>query len=105
MGHTTDAHCFACGYDTALRIGGTRSSFETYSPSPVVCDQCREITTANIRSVPLVCLKCSSARVTDIKLHKLDGNDEVDKYRCPKCAAYELRFGTNVGKHRMMFFD
>jgi Zn finger protein HypA/HybF involved in hydrogenase expression len=114
MGHTTDAHCFACGYDTALRVGGTMASFKVYSAIPVSCRNCAEITTANIRKLPLLCAKCHATGVVEMNKHKLqnecnDPDSDIDSleghYLCPKCGAYQLRFGTNVGKHIRMRFD
>src|SRR5690606_22301574 len=35
LGTTTDAHCFACGYDTFLTVGGGMTNHATYAAWPV----------------------------------------------------------------------
>ncbi len=66
MGTSTDAHCFACGYDTFLMLGGGMADHTTYAAWPVSCRACSSITTANFKEKPLVCSRCGSADVTPI---------------------------------------
>ena len=120
MGMTSDAHCFHCGYDTVLGLGGSMRTFETHASWPVSCQACAEVTTANYLETPLFCEKCWSTdvvRVSDPRFWKGDGNSrdglaEERKammtdghYRCPKCRKFELRFGTNVAGHSLEFWD
>jgi hypothetical protein len=117
VGHSSDAHCYACGYDTWLRLGAGMSNHAIYAAWPVSCKACSAVTTANFKKTPLTCERCQSPDVlpfTDPSLWKGDGN-ERDRwgdlaladghYRCPKCLAFELRFGTNAGLHDLMSFD
>ena len=64
MGNSSDAHCFACGYDTGLFLGAGMSNHQTYAAWPVKCNQCKEVTTANHKSEPLTCNECNSLNVT-----------------------------------------
>ena len=117
VGTSTDAHCFACGYDTFLMLGGGMTNHTTYAAWPVTCPACSAITTANYKQSPLICQKCEASNVTPIadpQLWKGDGNaietwGELtltdSHYRCPKCGEFELRFGTNVGGHGRIMWD
>jgi hypothetical protein len=119
MGNMTDAHCFACGYDTGLTIGGTRSSYLEVSWWPVSCPHCRGVTGANLSKAPLACSKCGATDVIelgDARLYSGDGKEEVARwfgrvltdghYKCPLCRKSELRIGTNAsGKHDRILFD
>lgn len=40
MGISTDAHCFACGYDTFLMLGAGMENHTTYEAWPVTCKDC-----------------------------------------------------------------
>jgi len=121
MGFSTDAHCFACGYDTALRLGGGMSNHATYAAWPVICQTCSAVTTANYKQASLICEQCELGNVisvTDPRATAGDG-EVVEQwgfgrdcltltnghYRCPKCNATELRFGTNVGLHSLISWD
>ncbi len=117
MGHLSDAHCFACGYDTVLALGSGRADVATYAAWPISCKVCAAVTTANFEQEPLTCQGCHSTDVlpfTDPSIWKGDG-EENDRwgdltltdghYRCPKCSQFELRFGTNVGGHARILFD
>jgi hypothetical protein len=117
MGSSTDAHCFACGYDTFLMLGGGMANFTTYAAWPVSCNVCSAITTANYKQSPLVCVECKSTNVipmTDPQEWKGDGETIENwsdltltngHYRCPKCGEFELRFGTNAGGHGKIMWD
>lgn len=117
MGTSTDAHCFACGYDTFLILGSGMANHTTYAAWPVVCKGCSAVTTANFKQLPLTCGKCTTENVTlmtDRQEWKGDGKVIVNwgnltltdgRYRCPKCDEFELRFGTNVGGHGMIMWD
>jgi hypothetical protein len=89
----------------------------TYAAWPVTCESCSAVTTANFKQSPLVCGKCNGSKavpITDSREWMGDGEVIVNwgeltltdgRYRCPKCGEFELRFGTNVGGHRMMMWD
>jgi hypothetical protein len=49
VGTSTDAHCFACGYDTFLMLGGGMANHTTHAAWPVSCKVCSSITTANFK--------------------------------------------------------
>lgn len=116
MGTTTDAHCFACGYDTFLSLGGGMTD-PTYAAWPVSCRTCAAVTTADFEHIPLSCEECKGGDVTpptDRQWWKGDGHvfeswGELTltsgHYRCPRCGEFELRFGTNVGGHREIMWD
>ena len=117
MGMSTDAHCFACGYDTALMLGGGMANHTTYAAWPVSCKRCAAITTANFKQLPLICQGCESSDVhppADLQWWTGDGNviESWDTltltnghYRCPKCGEFELRFSTNAGGHSTVMWD
>jgi hypothetical protein len=117
MGHTSDAHCFACGYDKPLPLGAAMTNHAEHAAWPVTCRSCSAVTTANFKQSPLTCLECGSTDVlpfTDRTLWKGDGKQSDmwgdltltdGHYRCPKCRALELRFGSNAGGHSKIFFD
>jgi DNA-directed RNA polymerase subunit RPC12/RpoP len=117
LGTSTDAHCFACGYDTFLMLGGSMANHATYAAWPVSCTVCSAITTANFKQSPLVCQECKSNNVIPvIDPHVWKGDGGIierwgdltltdEHYRCPKCSELELRFGTNVGGHGKMMWD
>lgn len=85
MGSSTIAHCNACGYDTGqLPTGGGIRNFRTYDAEPVHCARCHEVTLANVKQSPLVCLKCGGSEVTLLPGEGLSV--------CPKCGKAELRF-------------
>ncbi len=63
MEFTIDAHCFGCGYDTNLWLGGGMNSFEWLAAWPVACRHCSAVTTANFKALPLVCQTCQSIDV------------------------------------------
>jgi hypothetical protein len=118
MGQTSDAHCFACGYDIELTISGARSSSNEYSNWPVSCADCHTISSANIRALPLRCANCNSQKVTELqdpsvyagdgtrdKLRNLDRVLTDGHYLCPVCHKFELRIGTDVGGRGRILFD
>lgn len=117
MGTSTDAQCFACGYDAFLLLGAGMINFQTYAAWPISCRNCAAITAANFLAVPLACEECKSQEVvpvSDRREWKADGEvietwDELSltdgHYRCPKCDMYELRFGTNQGGHDKIMWD
>lgn len=122
MGSSTDAHCFACGYDTFLMIGGGMANWTTYAAWPVSCNTCKAVTTANFKELPLICEECGSHDVispTDLQWWKGDsdviqswnlmsGNGLMltnGHYRCSNCGQFELRFGTEAGGHGMVLWD
>jgi len=94
MGSSTDVHCSACGYNEQLLVGG---GFQGQNFRPVSCPQCVAITTANYNVRPLVCSQCKSPDISELS--------ETDPCHCPKCGAFELRFGTNVGRHGPVLWD
>lgn len=128
MSYTIDAHCFHCGYDVVIGIGaGRKDTFQHghFAFWPVSCETCHEISSVNYKEPPLFCGACWSENVlpiSDPRLCKADseipsdwglfvqaepawGFDlEAEKYRCPKCGAFELRFGTNVAGHELQIF-
>ena len=116
MGASTDAHCFACGYDTFLMLGGGMAD-STFAAWPVVCKECSAVTTANFEQAPLICQKCQSSNVTPMTdPHEWKGDGEVIEnwgelsltdghYRCPKCDQFSLRFGTDAGGHGTIMWD
>jgi len=128
--NSIDAHCFSCGYDTLLMIGGLMSNHHVYSSGPIRCDGCHAITTANYKALPLRCGVCKSAIVSPMRAPvnwlgdddpdagewagrllpalRSRGNDHLDlpgHYKCPKCCKFELRFGTNYSGHGYMSAD
>jgi hypothetical protein len=116
MGSSTDVHCFACGYDQQLLIGGGFRGQASWWP--VSCPHCAAITTANARQAPQVCSACKSPDVLELTDPRVSGQqienaafDAEDsglpsgRCRCPKCGEWELRFGTNVGKHFPIMWD
>ncbi|WP_156947001.1 hypothetical protein [Afipia birgiae] len=121
VGFSTDAHCFACGYDIFLMLGGNRANHTTYAAWPVTCKMCAAVTTANFKQSPLTCQECDSGDVIppiDPQWWKGDGDVNENwgmgrnaltltngHYRCPKCDEFELRFGTNAGNHAMIMSD
>jgi hypothetical protein len=117
MGTSTDAHCFACGFDTFLMLGGGMTNHTTHAAWPVSCKQCCAVTTANFKQPPLTCQKCQSSDVTPMHTpHEWKGDGEIKvswdvltltdgHYRCPKCKAFALRFGTDFGDHGMIMWD
>lgn len=121
VGTTTDVHCFACGYDEFLTLGGGMANHKTHAAWPVSCKTCEAVTTANFKQSPLTCLECKSLEVippTDLEWWKGDGHVveswgtggeplELNSghYRCPKCGEFEMRFGTNAGGHEHRMWD
>jgi ribosomal protein S27AE len=115
MGFSSDAHCFACGYDTVLLLGANRAIHRTYAAWPVSCESCAAVTTANFKEKPLTCAKCHSIVVQPMTDHWKGDGEETEMwghlkltdghYRCPKCSNFELRFGTNAGGHGRIMFD
>ena len=120
MGFSSDAHCFACGYDTGLFLGAGMENNHTYAAWPVKCNECKEVVTANFKSEPLSCEECHGSDVipyTDKTLSLGDGDNESmlywsglkltnGRYCCPRCGKYELKFGTNAsGRHARIMFD
>jgi hypothetical protein len=117
MGTSTDAHCFACGYDAFLRLGGGMSNHTWYAAWPISCRKCSAITTANYKRSPLVCESCEStnvAPITDPAIWKGDGETVEQwaeltltdcEYRCPRCGEFALRFGTNASGHGQILWD
>jgi DNA-directed RNA polymerase subunit RPC12/RpoP len=118
MGTSIDAHCYSCGNDSFLRLGGGMRSYETYAAWPVSCNRCRAITTANFKESPLTCNQCGSrgvVAVSDPAIWK-GGTDRIletwgelklydGEYKCPRCDEFALRFGTDTGGHGKMFWD
>jgi ribosomal protein S27AE len=109
MGSSTDAHCYNCGYDVFLMLGGGMSNYTTYAAWPVTCNNCHAVTTANFKQLPLSCTKCESTDVLAFdSAESWKGDGETIEswgelrltsghYRCPRCGEHELRFGTNAG--------
>lgn len=108
MGTSTDAHCYACGYDKFLGIGSGMESMDTVLLWPVFCTKCNEISTANFKDVTLRCRECESENVTELDSEgdSLGDGHEIavqwerkslsnGHYRCPKCRSFNLRIGTN----------
>jgi hypothetical protein len=78
LGTSTDAHCFACGYDTFLILGGGMMNHTTYAAWPVSCKVCSAITTANFEQTPLACEACNSTNVAQMtEPHEWNGDGEV----------------------------
>jgi hypothetical protein len=117
LGISTDAHCFACGYDTFLILGAGMLNFTTHAAWPVSCKVCSAITTANFKQTPLVCGACDSTNVAPMTdPHEWNGDGEIIErwddltltsghYRCPKCDKLALRFGTNEAGHQTVLWD
>jgi len=117
VGSSIDAHCFACGYDTFMWLGGGMESFKVFAAWPVACKHCSAVTTANFKQSPLICQACESIGVVKMTdPHEWNGDGKVIEnwfdltltdghYRCPKCDKFELRFGTNVGGHDKVMWD
>jgi hypothetical protein len=117
LGTSTDAHCFACGYDTFLILGAGMMNFTTNASWPVSCKVCSAITTANFEQTPLACEACNSTNVGQMTdPHEWNGDGDVitswgdltltsGHYRCPKCDKLELRFGTNEAGHQIVLWD
>ena len=111
MGTSTDAHCYSCGYDVFLMLGGGRANHTTYAAWPVSCTRCSAVTTANFKNLPPRCMECGSSDVSAFDNPKLWKGDGAPRqrwggleltdghYRCPLCDAFELRFGTNANGH------
>lgn len=120
--HSLDAHCFACGYDTLLMVGGLMSNHHEYSLGPVTCETCKGITTANFRAAALSCQLCNGADVSPMRgqtdtsgggsgrksnavaspLRQRFSHDHLQlhgSYRCPRCGLVELKFGTDYMEH------
>jgi len=57
MGSSTDVHCFACGYDQRLLIGG---GFRGELIWPISCPHCAATTTADFSESQPVCFVCKS---------------------------------------------
>lgn len=126
--HSIDAHCFACGYDALLMVGGLMANHREYSLGPVTCETCKAITTANFRAAALICEVCKGADVSPMRV-PTDGsqngsfkggnavallpwepgfNDHLrlpDHYICPQCGLAELRFETNYMGHESRSID
>jgi hypothetical protein len=117
VGSSTDAHCYKCGYDVFLTLGGGMANHTTFAAWPVTCENCNGVTAANFKLFPLACLKCGSTHVLpfdDARLWKGDGKPSEQwgelpltdgHYRCPNCREYELRFGTNAMGHGHILWD
>jgi predicted RNA-binding Zn-ribbon protein involved in translation (DUF1610 family) len=121
MGSSTDAHCYNCGLDEPLKIGGGMRNHETYAAWPVSCPVCKTVTTPNTKATPLTCLKCGSEGVEQFDAPMNWRGDGVaavrwgmfessltltdGHYRCPHCGEFELRFGTNYGQHPAISWD
>ena len=117
LGKSSDAHCFACGYDKFLMLGAGMRNDTTHAAWPVSCEVCSEITTANYKQTPLVCDRCGTTNVlfiNDPEVWKGDGESRGNvgrfethgrNYQCPRCEDFALRFGTNAGGHGRIHFD
>lgn len=118
VGTSTDAHCFACGYDTFLLIGGGMLDHLKNVAWPIYCKSCNAITTGNHKQEPLTCKACNTMDVVPINdpsvwLGDNEGTCEMwgrlklvdGHYRCPKCAQFRLRFGKNAGGHGKLSWD
>ncbi len=117
MGSSIDAHCFTCGYDTFLITGGGMHNHTKYAAWPVICLSCSAVTTGNFKSSPLLCERCKNSNVSPLTTPdqwKGDGKTIANwsdltltngHYRCPKCNQFELRFGTNFGRHSIIMWD
>lgn len=108
--HSTDAHCFSCGYDTFLMVGSLMSNCQVYWAKPVICESCNAITTANFIAAELTCETCKSSNVSPVQdpANRLGDDDREfakwaldlpGRYKCPKCGTFELRFGTDFMGH------
>lgn len=108
MGSSTDAHCYNCGYDVYLSIGGGMFSYLEKTDWPIHCFECKTITSTNIRISPLTCTNCKSTNVKEVQdkeLYAGDGNYSAitcwerqltdGNYKCPKCNKFTLRYGTD----------
>lgn len=108
MGSNIDAHCYNCGYDVNLSIGGGMFNYEEYTSWPVNCFDCHTINSTNIRASPLACGNCGSNNVIEAHEKRLDARDGTHtevmcwerklsngNYKCPKCEQFTLRYGTS----------
>lgn len=98
-------------------LGAGMSDHTWYAAWPVYCKECSAVTTANFKKLPLICEGCQSKNVVPFSDHSLwkgDGQEHEQwtdltltdgHYRCPKCNAFELRFGTNAAGHEEIMFD
>lgn len=128
--HSTDAHCYSCGYDEPLLIGGLMSDI-IHSSGPVICDRCHAVTTADYKADDiLTCQNCCSTnvlriddpqvwleyhdddaglthRMPKIKIGTFISNEVSLKghYKCPKCNKFEMKFGTDFGDHGQRSID
>lgn len=108
MGTSTDAHCYACGYDDMQLIGSGRTDMETNLRWPIICNHCQRVTTANLKASIPRCNKCESSDLSaldDPANFRGDGGAVAVRwgkmelrdfsFLCPKCSAFEMRMGTN----------
>lgn len=111
MGSRTDAHCYNCGYDVELPIGGGMLTYNEHTDWPVQCMDCRTISSTNIRLTPLSCKSCGSNNVIechDRSLYAGDGKYTSvmcwerqltdGHYKCPKCEMFALRYDTDYAE-------
>lgn len=108
MGSRTDAHCYSCGYDVELSIGGGMFTYQEFTNWPVHCSDCNSISSTNIRLESLSCSNCGSANVMEVQNSELYAGDGKHTsvtcwerkltdghYKCPKCDKFTLRYDTD----------
>lgn len=120
MGSRILCSCKACGYRGMTTIGGGRSSFLTRLEWPVLCRNCKGLTSTNLRSEPLTCEDCASADLFVYGEKAPEGGphrawlearpDYVEQCYdwflferdepCPNCGSTSFRFGPTL-----MLFD
>jgi hypothetical protein len=104
-------HCINAS--NGLLIGGLMETFQEVSYWPVACADCRAITSANTREIPLVCSECGSSNVIELQdartyagdsgwtiLQDFDRKLPDGHYKCPNCEKFELELSGPLA-----FFD
>ena len=107
MGSRHIASC-PCGYSTSVPVGGTMSTFATYSSFPYYCKNCG-LVNVNVADEKIFCPKCKSEdidqygldKVSDLKvkqtypwpcLENIDRTASRDGHLCPDCKNFTLSF-------------
>ena len=112
MGTRIACHCSACGFESEVTIGGSRATYRTHSPWPILCRSCGGLESTNTCNEPLVCSACRSQNIfvygetwpeeagfdwLQSRPHSVASNFsrylfDVN-YPCPACRAEAFRFG------------
>ena len=110
MGVIYKVTCKSCGYGDQVKVGGSMATFETDSPFPVLCHQCKKISRTNAKSGnDPSCSGCGGSNVTvygaatlgtvPSKFSNAIGTEPfstdsltVGPHRCPQCDESALTF-------------